>query len=116
MDIIRNHTNQNNIAARYGWPDKATILATGPSDSASVADEGYQRQFRAMKLIMAPDQVTELRALGVSTPEYRRTHTVSGYFDDIHALAEAAMQIAPYAMGIYFTPNPMNAALLARRG
>ena len=73
-----------------------------------------KRLVRAMKLIMAPDQVTELRALGVSTPEYRRTHTVSGYFDDIHALAEAAMQIAPYAMGIYFTPNPMNAALLAR--
>jgi hypothetical protein len=55
-----------------------------------------------MKLIVAPGQVTELRALGVSTPEYRRTHTVSGYFDDIHALAQAAVQIAPDATEVYF--------------
>jgi hypothetical protein len=90
------------------------ILAAEPTGSAAVADAGYRETVRAMELIIAPGQVTELRALGVSTPEYRRTHTVSGYFDDIHALAQAAVQIAPNAMGVYFTPNPLNPALLAR--
>ena len=91
------------------------ILAAGPTGSAAVADAGYRETVRAMELIMAPGQITELRALGVSTPEYRRTHTVSGYFDDVDALAQAAIEVAPYAMGVYFTPNPVNPALLAVR-
>lgn len=78
------------------------ILAAGPTGTTASADAGYQETIRAMKLIVAPGQVTELRALGVSTPEYRRTHTVSGYFDDIHALAQAAVQIAPDATEVYF--------------
>ncbi len=90
-----------------GWPSREAILAVRPSD-------GYQETVRALKLILAPGQVTELRALGVSTPEYRRGHTVSGYFNDVEALAQVAMEVAPDAAGVYFTPNPVNPALLAR--
>ncbi len=97
-----------------GWPSRDVILAAGPTGTTASTDAGYQETVRAMDLIMAPGQVAELRALGVSTPEYRRTHTVSGYFDDIEALAHAAMEVAPYAAGVYFTPNPVNPALLAR--
>ena len=44
---------------------------------------------RALTLLLQPGQVTELRALDVSTPSYRRPHTVAGYFDDVDALVLA---------------------------
>ena len=68
----------------------------------------------ALRLIFEPGQVTELRALEVSTERYRRHHTVSGYFDDFDALAKAAASIAPYAKAVYVVPNVVNPALLAR--
>ena len=43
----------------------------------------------ALDVLHEPGQVVELRALDVSTPPYRRPHTVSGYFDDMGTLAEA---------------------------
>jgi len=69
---------------------------------------------RALGLLLLPSQVTELRALGVSTPAYRRPHTESGYFDDPDALADAAAKLAPWAQGTYVVLNPINPALLAR--
>ena len=107
-------TLTSDYQSNNGWPSRDVIVAAGPTGSPVAADAGYLEMGRAMDLILAPGQVTELRALGVSTPEYRWTHTVSGYFNDIEALAQAAMDIAPFAMGVYFTPNPMNPALLAR--
>jgi hypothetical protein len=68
---------------------------------------------KALRIILEPGQVTELRALDVIAPNYRAPHTVSGYFDDPDKLAEAAAQISS-AKGIYFIPNPVNPALLAR--
>jgi hypothetical protein len=68
----------------------------------------------ALHRILAPGQVTELRALGVVTPKFRRPHTVSGYFDDMTKLADEACALEQYAKGVYFTPNPVNPALLAR--
>jgi len=67
----------------------------------------------AMRLILLPGQVTELRALDVSTPAYRRPHVVSGFFDDVEKMAKAAVNIEG-AKGIYFIPNRINPALLAR--
>jgi Protein of unknown function (DUF3987) len=67
----------------------------------------------ALTLLMEPGGVVELRALDVSTPTYRRPHTVSGYFDDRAKLAEAAASLRG-AKGIYITLNPVNPALLAR--
>jgi hypothetical protein len=67
----------------------------------------------AMSLFLLLGQVTELRALGVSTPSFRRPHTVSGYFNSVDKFAQAAASIVG-AQGIYFCPNPINPALLAR--
>ena len=72
-----------------------------------------KRIVQGLRAIIVPRQVTELRALNVRTAEYRAPHTVSGYFNDIDALAEAAAAI-DIATGIYFVPNPINPALLAR--
>jgi len=68
---------------------------------------------KVLNIFLEPGQVTELRALGVSSPSYKRPHTESGYFNDPVKLAEAATKI-PYAKGIYIIPNPVNPALLAR--
>jgi putative DNA primase/helicase len=70
-----------------------------------------------LRLFIAPGQVTELRALHVSTPEYRRPHTVAGFFDADHLddMARAAARLTPRATGVYFTPNPLTPDLLARR-
>ncbi|HEY7061648.1 MAG TPA: AAA family ATPase [Chloroflexota bacterium] len=69
---------------------------------------------RALDVLLAPGQVTELRALDVSTPSYSRAHTERGYFDNWDRLAAAAAQLAPHAGGVYIVPNPVNPALLAR--
>jgi hypothetical protein len=67
---------------------------------------------RTCQALFAPGQVAELRALDAVTREWRRPHTVSGYFDDWERLAAVAMSIQ--ARGIYVTLNPVNPALLAR--
>lgn len=67
---------------------------------------------RACQALFAPGQVVELRALDAVTKEWRRPHTISGYFDDWEKLAAAATTIQ--ARGIYVTLNPVNPALLAR--
>src|SRR3954463_5137698 len=69
---------------------------------------------RSLDLLLLRGQVTELRALGVSAPEYRRPHTVSGYFDDPDALTHTATNLSHHAQGVYVVLNPVNPALLAR--
>jgi len=66
-----------------------------------------------MRLILAPGQITELRALNAKLAGDYRPGTVSGYFDDIDKLAAAAASIR-CASGVYFVPNIVNPALLAR--
>lgn len=68
---------------------------------------------RALNIILEPGSVTELRALGVSTKQYRRPHVESGYFDDVNELASAAERFSDYK-GLYIVPNPVAPALLAR--
>jgi len=67
---------------------------------------------KTCQALFAPGQVAELRALDAVTREWRRPHTVSGYFDDWEKLAAAATGIR--ARGVYVTLNPVNPALLAR--
>lgn len=67
----------------------------------------------AVRLIVGPGAVTELRALDATTVVSRWPHTASGYFDDPDKLAEALKAIKT-AKGIYFVPNPIEPALLAR--
>jgi hypothetical protein len=69
-----------------------------------------------LRLLIAPGQITELRALKVRRGR-ERPHTESGFFDYEHLdqMAEAALTISPVARGVYFTMNPLKPALLARR-
>src|SRR5689334_2792702 len=68
---------------------------------------------RSLRLILQPGQVTELRALEATTLSENWPATISGYFDDSTKLAAAAAAIKT-AKGIYFVPNPIKPALLAR--
>lgn len=70
----------------------------------------------ALKKIFQPGDVFEIRALDASTPTYTRPHTASGYFDYDHidhAVTLIEKEIR-FASGIYYTPNPVEPALLAR--
>ncbi len=60
-----------------------------------------------------PDQVTELRALHVGG----RGRTFSGWFTgrNLDDMARHALALSRQAAGVYFTPNPVDPALLARR-
>jgi hypothetical protein len=69
-----------------------------------------------LRVLVAPDQVMELRAIKVRRrSEYE--HTVAGFFDadHLHEMAEAALELTPFARGTYFTLNPIHPQLLARR-
>ncbi len=71
---------------------------------------------RVMQLFVEPGQVVELRALNVQA-SYGRPHVEAGYFDFEHLfqMAKAAHFITGRAKGVYFTLNPINPDLLARR-
>lgn len=65
------------------------------------------------RAFLEPGQVTEVRALDATTTGDRYPQTYSGYFDDADTLADAVATIRS-ARAIYFTPNPVNPALLSR--
>ena len=66
--------------------------------------------------LMAPDQVVELRAIDVRRGR-GRPHIEAGFFDHNHLrdMAKAALDVTKLAKGVYFTLNPLNHELLARR-
>ena len=68
--------------------------------------------YRALSTILLPGQVTELRAIRAIERGWRSPHVISGYFNNIDAMVRAASQIQ--AKGIYFIPNQIHPALLAR--
>lgn len=86
----------------------ATADRTLPKADAAAIEQ-------ALRLILQPGQVTELRILDAVTAQDRRPHTISGYFDYDHLadLARAAASVQS-AKGVYFIPNPIKPALLAR--
>jgi hypothetical protein len=69
-----------------------------------------------LRVLIAEDQVTELRALNVRR-QGQRTHTEAGFFDFEHLprMAELAVDLSAYAKGVYFTLNPLKPDILARR-
>jgi hypothetical protein len=69
-----------------------------------------------LRLFVEDGQVTELRALNVATPSGARV-TYSGFYgrDRLDKMAEAALYLTPEAEGVYFTLNPVDPSLLARR-
>lgn len=67
----------------------------------------------ALRFIMRPGQVTELRVLEGTTSRSGYPGTYFGYFDDPVKLAAALTSIKA-AKGIYYVPNPINPPLLSR--
>jgi len=76
------------------------------------ADDPLDEMVSVLSLILQPGQVTELRALGV--PGWRSLEVHGGFFDDLTKMARAAMELGKKAAGVYFIPNVVNPALLAR--
>ncbi len=69
-----------------------------------------------LRLFVEPGQVVELRALKVKG-KWGRPQTVAGFFDADHLpqMAEEALRLEKNAQGVYFTLNPLNPDILARR-
>jgi hypothetical protein len=90
----------------------AKIDTSGPRVNA-VTKEDVERWLRVFS---KPGQVTELRALHVSTYERRYPHTESGFFDSDHLdqMAEEAVRLSEEARGVYFTINPLKPEILHR--
>jgi len=68
----------------------------------------------ALEKIAVPGKVYELRALKVPHKGGRR-RTFAGFFSDMGKMSKAAAALSDAgASGVYFTPNPVQAALLER--
>lgn len=69
---------------------------------------------KILNLAFAPGDVFEVRCLNATVPGTRYTHIESGYFtyENITKVGKELARID--ARGVYFTPNPVNPALLAR--
>lgn len=64
----------------------------------------------ALELFILPGQVVEIRA----PKPIGRGFMAVGYFDDLHKAAIAAASIDGKYESVYFTPNPLDPALMAR--
>lgn len=69
-----------------------------------------------LRRLVDPDGVVELRALQVREGKWR-PYTASGFFDYDHLddMAKAALQLSGKATGVYWTLNPLDKDLLAKR-
>jgi hypothetical protein len=85
-------------------------VSTGPQKFKSIAEPG--EIVKALRLI-CPGRVTEVRALDATMGTDRYQQVYSGYFNDPDMAAEAIQRITT-AKSIYFVPNDVNLALLAR--
>ncbi len=69
---------------------------------------------RWLRLVVADGDVLELRILNIREAPRYSPFVASGYFDDMNALAQAAMEWTPKAEGCFTTVNPVLPELLAR--
>jgi hypothetical protein len=70
---------------------------------------------RALRVLVEPGQVFEVRILNALKPGFRRPFTVSGYFSDPDLVPAALRELRlDSAKGFYVTLNPVDPALLAR--
>jgi hypothetical protein len=97
-------------------PANASSSSPPSSPTKLSFEEGAAKLAEFYKVLIAPDQVVELRALDVKRGP-GRPHTEAGFFDAEHLfeLAKCALQATRFAKGVYFTLNPLNPDLLARR-
>lgn len=85
------------------------------ANGAGTPAEEVQRLVEQLSALLSPDQVVELRAVGVRRGG--RPHVESGFFDQDHLveMVEAALRLTRAARGVYYTLNPLAPDLLARR-
>ncbi len=69
---------------------------------------------RQMSALLIPGDVHELRALGVTLPGETPRAALSGFYDNVAALARDAASLDGWARGIYFTLNPLVPEALRR--
>ena len=71
---------------------------------------------RTLEAVFAPGDVFEIRILDALTQKNMRPHTVNGYFDyeHIRQAADEIENMIRFCPGVYYTPNAVNPALLAR--
>lgn len=81
---------------------------TAPSRQSASLDDAR----RMLALLARPGDVFELRALARVQGQQ---HTTSGFFDDLEALARAAVQRSGHDTGVYITLNPVHPGCLLRR-
>ena len=62
-----------------------------------------------LRALVEPGATVELRV-----PKAGRARVISGYFDDLDAMAAATARFDGRYPGVYFIVNPVEAALLAR--
>jgi hypothetical protein len=93
---------------------EAQTPASAPPQAGSPRDL-IERVVKQLQFLIAPDQIVEMRALEVR--KYSLPHVESGFFDHEHLceMARAALELTRHAKGVYFTLNPLNPDLLARR-
>jgi hypothetical protein len=88
--------------------------------TATPASPSQEREQQAatiaawLRVLIEPGQTHELRALRVAQ-QYGRPLTVSGFFDDLAAMAREAVRVTRRAEGVYWSLNPVDPALKARR-
>jgi hypothetical protein len=68
------------------------------------------------RVLLDPGQVVELRAIGIKKGDYP-PHTEAGFFDAAHLpqMVKAARRLSEKAPAVYWTLNPLDPDLLARR-
>ena len=91
------------------------MSAAVPLQDVSVPRPNLAEAQRALELFaQVSGQVTEVRALDVSTPNRRQPHTVHGFFANRELAARGGCRVSPHARGVYFMPNPVTTELLSR--
>jgi hypothetical protein len=101
---------------------EALTMLQDASDAGKPADKSLRDSIAGMaawlRLFVEPGGVTEVRAVGVKA-QYGRPYIESGYFDYEHldkAAEEAArLTLKGKARAVYFSLNPTDKSLLARR-
>ncbi len=70
-----------------------------------------------LRVLFEPGDVVELRAVDVRRRTQERPHIESGYFDYDHfdLMAQTALEIERYAVGVYYTLNPLLPDIICRR-
>src|SRR4051812_46757299 len=74
--------------------------APPPPPPAATPEQILKLTTAWLRLLCAPGEVRELRALGVSDDSYRRRHTKGGFYDYDHLedMARAALKVTPNAV------------------